>query len=70
VLGRRIVAERRVRTFFVVDVLEYAQALLAAHAGCGLPFGGVLNKVRCMRARDGHSAAACQLRSAPARHRP
>src|SRR5882672_10391001 len=43
-LGRRIVAERLMRTVFVVDVLEHAQALKLLAQAAGRRFGGVLQQ--------------------------
>src|SRR4029077_6249642 len=43
-LGRRIVAERLMRAFLIVDVLEYAQALQLLAQAAGRRFGGVLQQ--------------------------
>ena len=69
-LGRRVVAERLVRPFVVVEALEAAQALeLLAQASAPADR-------RCpatasdAAAPAGRSAAACRARCAPARRRP
>ncbi len=64
VLSRRVVAERLVRTLFIVDTLEVLEALQLLAQGACRWFGGVLQERQVQPLV--HSAAACRVQCARA----